>query len=177
MLIKCTERWEVNNTADCSFIIWHLGLQTFSKRYRRLTVTRSYQALQLKGPQAEMKTDKDTISCIQMIMWYFINPHRENLFLSATLHREDRGRAQLLEQLGIRCLAQGHISRVEGCQVLGHLASLSPLAVSLWVLGGGAGHLWSADFEILKVFFDETIPQNSQWGQSKLIPFLYKLQS
>lgn len=92
---RWTERWEAYNTADCSFIIWHLGLQTFPNWYRRLTVTRSYHAFQLKGLQAEMKTDKDTISCIQMIMWYFINPHRENLFLSATLHREARGQAQL----------------------------------------------------------------------------------
>lgn len=30
-----------------------------------------------------------------MIMWYFINPHWENLFLSATLLRGVRGQAQL----------------------------------------------------------------------------------
>lgn len=118
------------NIADCSFIIWHLRL-----------------LIQIQGAYCNKVTPhistersaswKDTNSCIQMIMWYFINPHRENLFLSAS--PPQRGQRSGSTQnpttgAGILCLAQRHISRVDG-----HLACL-PVTVHLGVLGGGAGY-------------------------------------
>ena len=41
------------------------------------------------------------------------------------------------------------------CHVLGHMASLSPCAVNLGTLGGGAGNLWSRYSEILELLFSK----------------------
>lgn len=62
---------------DFSFLI--LGQQSFLDRYRKCIMLRHVIRLP-EDLQAEMKTNKDTINCIQMIMQH-INPNRGKISL------------------------------------------------------------------------------------------------
>lgn len=166
-----------------SFDIW--VCRPFPTDTRRPTVTRSYRAFLPKGLQAEMKTDKDTISRIQMIMWYFINPHRENLFLSATLHGEVRGQAQLRDPP--ERLPGESVSCSRTHQQGGGLSCFYIRSPCLAVLPRGSlcesVEVVQATCEALilkrwnSFFPDETIPPERSVRGMQTRPLLYKLWS
>lgn len=54
-----------------------------------------------------------------MIMQYFINPHRENLFFFSFLHYAPQGGQRSESAPELRCWCYwGHVNRVKGCHVL-----------------------------------------------------------
>lgn len=67
--------------------------------------------------------------------------------------------------------SQGHMSRVDVCHVLGHMVSLSSLAVTLGALGGGAGNLWSRYSEILVLLFSKKQFHRKISGEIANFPF------
>lgn len=103
-----------------------------------------------------MKTDKDAISCIQMIMWYFINPS----FCLTTLPRGGRRSdpAAGASAVSMPC------SRTHQQGGLAIMSSVSPC---------GRFHVWICSSNNIGAFFSlfkEIISLNKLCGECKVIP-------
>lgn len=124
-------------------------------RYRR----RSWN-FHPKGLQPEMKTDKDAISCIQMIMWYFINPS----FCLTTLPRggqrsDPAAGATAVSMPCSRTHQPGGLAIMSSASRCGRLQAICEFAVQIIL-------------ELLFFFplFKEIISLNKPCGECKVIP-------